>query len=108
MIVLLDPLPVVAVNSREPREERLYTMGGLWIRKEITEHRSRPAGHMRKSQRVVDWVDATVVPPDPAELGSPPPLSPARSLIGMKIVHNYTQVILTAFQEAHSILLHSN
>ena len=71
-----------AQAAREARQQRLYTMGNLWIRKEegvFTEHQSRSAGHSRKRQHVADWVDTTAVPP-PAGFTSPPPpprLNPA-------------------------------
>jgi hypothetical protein len=85
VIVLLDPLPVVVVNesrvqaAREARQQRLYTMGNFWIRKEegaFTEYRSRPVVYSRKRQHVVDWVDSTTLPPDPAGFTSPPPPPP--------------------------------
>lgn len=87
--MLLDPLPVVVVNedrvlaTREAKQQRLYTMGNLWIRKEeglVFEHQSRSAG-LRKRQHVFDWVDATAEPSNPA--GYPAaPTPPVRSSIG--------------------------
>ncbi|OSS48375.1 hypothetical protein B5807_07812 [Epicoccum nigrum] len=85
VIVLLDPLPVVVVNeprvqaAREARQQRLYTMGNFWIRKEeggAMEHQTRSGGQSRKRQHVFDWIDTTAMPQGPAELTSPPPPPP--------------------------------